>query len=198
MMLGTPASNSTAVPSGRRSQIGQIHRQRLVAQRLPQLFSEMRRHRSDQAHEDFQRFTQRPFGGIVLYLDAADRVGKLIKPRHGLVEVEGLDVRREAGHGAVRYTPEGGRIELQWRWTPEMGGEISVVDNGPGIAREHLPRITERFYRVDRARSRATGGTGLGLSIVRHVAQNHGGTVLVDSREGEGSTFTLALPVTPS
>ena len=71
---------------------------------------------------------------------------------------------------------------------------ISVVDRGAGIPSADLDRIFERFYRVDRGRSRETGGTGLGLSIVRHVAANHGGIVEVESREGEGSTFTLVLP----
>ena len=72
---------------------------------------------------------------------------------------------------------------------------IAIRDEGIGIPSKDLDRIFERFYRVDPGRARATGGTGLGLSIVRHVAQNHGGQVLVDSREGEGSTFTLSLPV---
>ena len=74
---------------------------------------------------------------------------------------------------------------------------ITVRDQGIGIPAKDLERIFERFYRVDRARSRETGGTGLGLSIVRHVATNHGGTVEVASREGEGSTFTLRLPRGP-
>jgi two-component system phosphate regulon sensor histidine kinase PhoR len=71
---------------------------------------------------------------------------------------------------------------------------ISVRDNGPGIAEKHLPRLFERFYRVDMARSRDLGGTGLGLSIVKHVAQAHGGSAGVDSRLGEGRTFFLYLP----
>jgi len=71
---------------------------------------------------------------------------------------------------------------------------ISVTDHGIGIPPRDLERIFERFYRVDRARSRSTGGTGLGLAIVRHVAANHGGSVRVTSVEGEGSTFTLSLP----
>jgi two-component system, OmpR family, sensor histidine kinase SenX3 len=73
--------------------------------------------------------------------------------------------------------------------------EISVADQGVGIPQRDLDRVFERFYRVDRARSRSTGGTGLGLSIVRHVATNHGGEVLVSSTEGEGSTFVLRLPI---
>ncbi len=97
-------------------------------------------------------------------------------------------------NNAVRYTPEGGRIALRWRWRPEGGGEIAVSDSGIGIAREHRPRLTERFYRVDGSRSRDTGGTGLGLSIVKHVAQRHGGEIEIQSEPGKGSTFRLALP----
>jgi two-component system, OmpR family, sensor histidine kinase SenX3 len=73
--------------------------------------------------------------------------------------------------------------------------EISITDQGAGIPQRDIDRIFERFYRVDRARSRHTGGTGLGLSIVRHVASNHGGDVVVTSVEGEGSTFVLRLPI---
>jgi two-component system phosphate regulon sensor histidine kinase PhoR len=94
---------------------------------------------------------------------------------------------------AVRYTPAGGTIEVQAR---ERGGgfELAVHDTGPGIAAEHLPRLTERFYRVDRSRSRETGGTGLGLAIVKHVVQRHGGELRIESVPGQGSTFTIALP----
>lgn len=95
---------------------------------------------------------------------------------------------------AVRYTPAGGQIEAGWRLRTEGGGEFFVTDTGPGIAPEHLPRLTERFYRVDRSRSRETGGTGLGLAIVKHVAQRHGGQVDVKSQTGEGSTFLIVLP----
>ena len=72
--------------------------------------------------------------------------------------------------------------------------DVEVTDNGIGVPRGEFDRIFERFYRVDKARSRATGGTGLGLSIVRHVIANHGGEVLVESNEGEGSVFTLSIP----
>ncbi len=95
---------------------------------------------------------------------------------------------------AVRYTPEGGEIDVRWRGRADGGGEIVVRDTGPGIAAEHLPRLTERFYRVDGSRSRDTGGTGLGLAIVKHVAQRHAGELLIDSTPGQGSTFTLLLP----
>jgi len=95
---------------------------------------------------------------------------------------------------AVRYTPEGGRIELSWRVLADGTGELAVSDTGPGIAREHLPRLTERFYRVDGSRSRDTGGTGLGLSIVKHVVQRHGGELDIQSEPGKGSVFRLLLP----
>ncbi len=94
---------------------------------------------------------------------------------------------------AVRYTPDGGRIEIAWSWA-DNGGVLSVRDNGIGIAREHLPRLTERFYRVDGSRSRETGGTGLGLSIVKHVVQRHGGEIDIESEPGRGSLFRLLLP----
>jgi two-component system, OmpR family, phosphate regulon sensor histidine kinase PhoR len=97
-------------------------------------------------------------------------------------------------NNAVRYTPAGGSIRLAWRWRSDGGGEIEVSDTGIGIAREHLGRLTERFYRVDGSRSRDTGGTGLGLSIVKHVAQRHGGEIDVSSEPGKGSSFRLVLP----
>jgi two-component system, OmpR family, phosphate regulon sensor histidine kinase PhoR len=95
---------------------------------------------------------------------------------------------------AVRYTPAQGRIEVAWEPLPQGGAQFSVRDTGPGIAPEHIPRLTERFYRVDRSRSRETGGTGLGLAIVKHVVQRHGGELQIDSRPGEGSTFSIVLP----
>jgi two-component system phosphate regulon sensor histidine kinase PhoR len=97
-------------------------------------------------------------------------------------------------NNAVRYTPEGGRIQLLWRWRADSGAELDVIDSGIGIAREHLPRLTERFYRVDGSRSRDTGGTGLGLSIVKHIVQRHGGEIEIHSDLGKGSTFRLAFP----
>jgi len=95
---------------------------------------------------------------------------------------------------AVRYTPGGGAIRTGCRQRADGGVEFFVTDSGPGIAAEHLPRLTERFYRVDSSRSRETGGTGLGLAIVKHVAQRHGGLIQVESVVGHGSTFTLSLP----
>jgi two-component system phosphate regulon sensor histidine kinase PhoR len=95
---------------------------------------------------------------------------------------------------AVKYTPVEGSITI--RWGREQGGAALVVrDTGIGIAPEHLPRLTERFYRVDRARARAKGGSGLGLSIVKHGLQRHGGRLEIASEEGRGSTFTARFPV---
>ncbi|MCC6380755.1 MAG: phosphate regulon sensor histidine kinase PhoR [Burkholderiales bacterium] len=95
---------------------------------------------------------------------------------------------------AIRYTPEGGSVTIAWRVESSGVGVLSVTDTGIGIAAEHLPRLTERFYRVDRSRSRATGGTGLGLAIVRHVLLRHQGELRVDSAPGRGSTFSMRLP----
>jgi len=95
---------------------------------------------------------------------------------------------------AVRYTPEGGKIEARWSTAADGSGVIEVSDTGPGIEREHLPRLTERFYRVDGSRSRDTGGTGLGLSIVKHVMQRHGGRIEIESTLGKGSVFRLLFP----
>jgi len=94
---------------------------------------------------------------------------------------------------AVRYTPEGGSISLAWR-EDATGGRFEVTDTGLGVAPDHIPRLTERFYRVDKSRSRETGGTGLGLAIVKHVLLRHGGHLDVRSEVGRGSTFSAVLP----
>lgn len=95
---------------------------------------------------------------------------------------------------AIRYTPDLGTIKVKWMVNQDGQGEFSVTDTGPGIAPEHLSRLTERFYRVDRSRSRETGGTGLGLAIVKHIASRHQAQLLIDSAPGIGSTFTLQFP----
>jgi len=97
-------------------------------------------------------------------------------------------------NNAVRYTPAGGLITSTWTLLPDQRIQFSVVDTGPGIATEHLPRLTERFYRVDRSRSRESGGTGLGLAIVKHVMQRHGGELKIESELGKGSKFILIFP----
>jgi len=95
---------------------------------------------------------------------------------------------------AVRYTPEGGTITLSWH-TGKDGGEFAVQDTGIGIEAKHIPRLTERFYRVDRGRSRDTGGTGLGLAIVKHALGRHRATLDISSTPGKGSRFAARFPV---
>jgi two-component system phosphate regulon sensor histidine kinase PhoR len=95
---------------------------------------------------------------------------------------------------AIRYTPAGGCIDIGWQDLGAKGVEFWVKDDGPGIESEHLSRLTERFYRVDRSRSRETGGTGLGLAIVKHVVQRHGGQLHISSQFGNGSRFSFTLP----
>ena len=94
---------------------------------------------------------------------------------------------------AVRYTPEGGSVRLIWRASQE-GAEFTVEDTGVGIEPQHVPRLTERFYRVDRGRSRETGGTGLGLAIVKHALLRHQATLDIQSEPGKGSRFTARFP----
>ena len=141
-------------------------------------------------HEVTLNFIEPDFNYVVF----GDR-RQLVSAIHALLE------------NAVVYSPIGGkvsisidRVDASTNDEGEVLGpkvHIAIKDEGVGIPAKDLERIFERFYRVDPGRARETGGTGLGLSIVRHVALNHGGTVLVDSREGEGSTFTLELPVSP-
>ncbi len=95
---------------------------------------------------------------------------------------------------AIRYTPPGGCIDVRAKTLSDGRVEFSVTDTGPGIAAEHIPRLTERFYRVDRSRSRETGGTGLGLAIVKHVAQRHDAELTIDSIVGKGATFRIIFP----
>lgn len=92
----------------------------------------------------------------------------------------------------MRYTPKGGDIVLRWD-AGAHGGRFSVTDTGIGIAPEHLPRLTERFYRVDHGRSREMGGTGLGLAIVKHVLERHQAQLEIESEPGKGSTFTAVF-----
>jgi two-component system sensor histidine kinase SenX3 len=133
--------------------------------------------------------------GIELEVGETDRALSLFGDRWELVSAVANLV-----DNAVKYSEPGGRVAVAATVSEDSAigvpaVEIAVSDRGIGIPKRDLERIFERFYRVDRARSRTTGGTGLGLSIVRHVVANHGGTVRVESNEGEGSTFTLVLPV---
>ncbi len=94
---------------------------------------------------------------------------------------------------AIRYTPDGGQIDIIWG-NEESGPVFTVRDNGIGIEAQHLSRLTERFYRVDKNRSRETRGTGLGLAIVKHVMLRHGATLAIDSTPGKGSAFSVRFP----
>lgn len=117
--------------------------------------------------------------------------------------VEGYDLTGSEGEissafgnlvsNAIRYTPTGGEVRLVWRASPD-GAQFTVEDTGIGIEAHHIPRLTERFYRVDRGRSRETGGTGLGLAIVKHALLRHQGTLEVQSEPGRGSRFTASFP----
>ena len=95
---------------------------------------------------------------------------------------------------ALQYTPEGGAITVRW-WRDDRGAHFSVRDTGIGVSSKDLPRLTERFYRVDVARSRETGGTGLGLAIVKHALERHQGELEIESEEGQGSCFTCHFPL---
>ena len=117
----------------------------------------------------------------------------------GTAQIAGSDSELQSAVGnlvsnAVRYTPDAGHIDVRWRLLDNGSGEIAVIDSGRGIARAHLSRLTERFYRVDGSRSRESGGTGLGLAIVKHVMQRHGGELDIASEPDKGSTFRLVFP----
>jgi two-component system phosphate regulon sensor histidine kinase PhoR len=125
------------------------------------------------------------------------RVSLQIEGEHDLLgaEREIASAFTNLATNAVRYTPAGGEVRLRWR-SGDEGGEFSVEDTGIGIDPEHLPRLTERFYRVDRGRSRETGGTGLGLSIVKHALARHQAALAIESRPGKGSRFIARFPAT--
>ena len=112
-----------------------------------------------------------------------------------MVDADSAEQVDERGHVVEHELPAGGVVVGVGVRVTDGVVEIAVTDNGVGIAAEDHERVFERFYRVDPARSRVTGGTGIGLSIVKHVAVSHGGEVTLWSRPGQGSTFTLRLPV---
>ena len=111
------------------------------------------------------------------------------------VEIEIISVCSNLIRNAIRYTPAGSEITISWHKQETGEAVFSVKDNGDGIAPEHLSHLTERFYRVDKGRSRDTGGTGLGLAIVQHIVQRHGGRLNIQSELGKGSTFTAIFSV---
>ncbi|MDO5651332.1 MAG: ATP-binding protein [Moraxella sp.] len=137
---------------------------------LMQVFDEVQLHNSEALHLiDLHLDTQDNVMGLWLYLHSA---------------ILNLVIN------AIKYTPMGGEINISWERVGD-GCLLTVADNGIGIATEHLERLTERFYRVDSGRSRATGGTGLGLAIVKHVVQKHGASLSISSQEGRGSAFKI-------
>jgi two-component system phosphate regulon sensor histidine kinase PhoR len=126
------------------------------------------------------------------------------RPRHVLLDLESMDGLFGSAHelesaftnvlvNGMKYTPAEGTVRMRW-WVDGEGAYFSVIDSGIGIPAEHIPRLTERFYRVDAGRSRGQGGSGLGLAIVKHALQRHGGWLDVQSTEGKGSTFTCHFP----
>jgi two-component system phosphate regulon sensor histidine kinase PhoR len=133
-----------------------------------------------------------------------DALASADRPRQVVLELESADGLFGAAHelesaftnllvNGMKYTPGEGAVRMRW-WVDEEGAYFSVIDSGIGIPAEHIPRLTERFYRVDAGRSRGQGGSGLGLAIVKHALQRHGGWLDVQSIEGKGSTFTCQFP----
>ena len=133
-----------------------------------------------------------------------DALAASARPRDLLLEIESADGLFGAPHeiesaftnllvNGLKYTPEEGTVRMRW-WSDEDGAYFAVIDTGIGISAEHIPRLTERFYRIDAGRSRGEGGSGLGLAIVKHALQRHGGWLEVRSTEGKGSVFTCHFP----
>jgi two-component system, OmpR family, phosphate regulon sensor histidine kinase PhoR len=133
-----------------------------------------------------------------------DALAKGERPRHVQLELDSADGLFGAAHeiesaftnllvNGLKYTLKDGTVRMRW-WSDHEGAHFSVIDTGIGIPAEHIPRLTERFYRVDAGRSRGEGGSGLGLAIVKHALQRHGGWLDVESIEGKGSTFTCHFP----
>jgi two-component system, OmpR family, phosphate regulon sensor histidine kinase PhoR len=133
-----------------------------------------------------------------------DALASAERPRHVLLDLESRDGLFGSANelesaftnvlvNSMKYTPAEGTVRMRW-WIDDEGAYFSVIDSGIGIPAEHIPRLTERFYRVDAGRSRGQGGSGLGLAIVKHALQRHGGWLDVQSVEGKGSTFTCHFP----
>ncbi len=141
------------------------------------------------AHEgkELSRLLYPPHGQQLAFVDGWD--GEIAG-----AAAELLSAMSNLASNAIRYSPAAGHITVRWSLLDDGRAEFVVEDTGPGIAPEHISRLTERFYRVDSSRSRETGGTGLGLAIVKHVAQRHGGELRIESQPGCGSRFAMLLP----
>lgn len=141
--------------------------------------------------------------GATVKLDLAGDLPDIRGDSRQLGQVFGNLIDNAIKYGAVKHGTSGTTVRLTAACSPagdfvQPGVVISVADDGPGIAREHLPRLTERFYRVDKGRSRAIGGTGLGLAIVKHVVSRHRGRLVIDSAEGQGTIVRVWLPLAPA
>ena len=132
---------------------------------------------------------------VVLDVDAPGEAVTIIGDRDELIQLV-----QNLVENAVRYGASGERVEIRLKTKAEGRplATIEVEDHGPGIAPEHVPRLTERFYRVDVGASRQMKGTGLGLAIVKHILQRHGGQLKVTSEPGQGATFAAELPLPPA
>ena len=132
-------------------------------------------------------------------LSQVNAKGHKVEVSYGIEEMHGdpkrlEQVLRNLMENAVRYVPEGRSIDIRWFRGADQGIRLQVKDDGPGIAPAHQARLFERFYRVDKARTREQGGTGLGLAIVKNVVQAHGGDVRVESAPDKGTEFFITLP----
>jgi signal transduction histidine kinase len=176
----------------------QLHRDALRLSRIVSDLLDLSRLEAERPRLSPVRLDRLTSEEVDRFRDSAGRAGVKLEFRSDPVIVHGSQgdlalLVRNLLDNAVRYSPDGGRVEVE---VASSDGEalLAVRDTGIGIPSRDMPRIFERFYRVDRARSRETGGTGLGLSIAKHVAEQHGGRIEVDSELGRGSEFRVRLP----
>jgi two-component system, OmpR family, phosphate regulon sensor histidine kinase PhoR len=188
-------------PDEREEVLGHMKEQTDAMQRLVSDLLSLSRLESDDAHAPFNSFAllpvlQRAYASASATVDNPCEIR--IETEHPWalfgVEDEVASAVTNLAVNAVRHTQPSGTITIRVSTPKEGGCEIAVIDTGTGIAEQHLPRLTERFYRVDRGRSRKNGGTGLGLAIVKHIMVRHEGTLSITSEIGWGSVFTLIFP----
>ena len=165
----------------------------------------------EEAARAFVRATQARVDLVPILRQVVDGLQMLARDRETAVVIEAPSPLMVAGdrdellrlfenlvENAIKYAASGRRVDIRAGTGAGADGaleaQVTVQDYGPGIAPDHLPRLTERFYRVDEARSRGAGGTGLGLAIVKHIVERHRGTLDIRSRPGEGTTVTISLP----
>lgn len=156
-------------------------------------------HKDDQAPIDLRPLLEIIRNETEMLAEAMGHTVKLSMPDNIKIDIQGCVKELHSAFSnltinAVKYTPEKGHIDIQVTADHQGGIAVAVVDDGNGIAAEHLPRLTERFYRADASRAQKTGGTGLGLAIVKHVLLRHGGNLEIESRLGKGSRFICRFP----